>query len=279
MYMNVNNEEIFTNIIGMDNLGLIGALTANKHAKWSWSGFIKGMEFLKSVRSYSYMDKANYITWPAWVPGTWNSVCITSANNITRTFSNGQLVATVNNDLSGYDREKNILLLATSDEKDENLMISPAFGSITDVNIWNRSLSQGEVNHWSTFQQDLLRDKLLDWSKAKLRLTGTQVEELDFEILKKETLFESSEFSIYTLRSENSFQKGKYNCEGTGGVVSIPGDNIPLTTWNQSAFDKSNDHCKERFYTGYSELYKEGEYVSLYSNTSSSSIKWAKGTF
>ena len=111
--------------------------------------------------------------------------------------------------------------------------------------------------------------------KDKIRDTKTQKR---MEKIKKETIHVSSSNSMYTLKSENSFQKGKYNCEGIGGFVSIPGDNIPLSIWNQSTFDIGNEHCHQRFFTGYSELFKENEYVSLYSNNSRSGIKWNQGT-
>lgn len=256
-----------------------GALIATKHAKWNWKSTFKEMSNLKFVTGYSNTDQALYLRWPAWTPQTWNSVCLTTKNSITRIYSNGQLVATVNKDLSGYDRKKNILLLAISDQNDESQLTCSIFGSITDVNIWNISLSQREVTGWSTFNLTLSKYKVFDWIDSKLLLQGTYVEDYDLEKIKNETILVSSSNSMYTLKSENSFQKGKYNCEGIGGFVSIPGDNIPLSTWNQSTFDIGNDHCHHRFFTGYSELYKENEYVSLYSNISRpAGIKWAKGT-
>ena len=113
--------------------------------------------------------------------------------------------------------------------------------------------------------------------EAKFILKGTQIEEYDLDVLKREAMNLSSSLSIYTPLSKNTFRKGKYNCEGIGGYVSIPGDNIPLTIWNESAIDITNGHCNGKFFTGYSELYEEDSYVSLYSNTSRSGIKWAKG--
>ena len=275
-YMNFDEKVVYANIMGIDVNAFFGAVIVTKHAKWEWKLSFNEMNHLKFVTGYT--DYGTFIRWPAWTPQTWNSVCLTSYNSVTKVYSNGQLVATVNKDLSGYDRKKNILLLATSsrttpDHSHENQLTYSVFGSITDVNIWNRSLSQEEVKGWSSFQLDLPKYKLLDWFQAKLQLKGTQVEDYDLEIIKKE----ASSFSLYTLKSENSFQKGKYNCEGIGGYVSIPGDNVPLSTWNQSAFDLGNDHCHGRFYTGYSELYEEDDYVSLYSNISKSGIKWAKG--
>ena len=112
--------------------------------------------------------------------------------------------------------------------------------------------------------------------KSTTLLKGTQVENYDLDTLKKEARNVSSSLAIYTPHSKNSFRKGKYNCEGIGGYVSVPGDNIPLTIWNQSAID-SNSYCNGKFFTGYSELYEEDRFVSPYSNTSRSGIKWAKG--
>ena len=233
------------------------------------------MNHLKFVTGYSYIDQA-FVTWPAWIPQTWNSVCMTTRNNITRIYSNGQLVVSVNKDLSGYSRKNNISLLTTKNGVD---CCRSVFGSITDVNIWSRSLSQREVYGWSTFKANLSKFKVLDWMEAKIILNGTQVEDYDLDILKREAMNVSSSLAIYTPLSKNTFRKGKYICEGIGGYVSVPGDNLPLTIWNQSAISISNDHCNGKFFTGYSELYEEDSYVSLYSNTSRSGIKWAQGTY
>ena len=275
MYLN-EIKNIHANLMGIDNNPLFGALIATKHSKWQWKSSIKEMNHLKFVIGYSWLstDQAAYAKWPAWTPQTWNSVCLTTRNNMTRIYSNGQLVATVNKDLSGYAWKKNILLLAT--KNDESQFYHSVFGSITDVNIWNRSLSQREVYGWSTFKLKLSTFKILDWKEAELILKGTQVEDYDLDSLKKEALNVSSSLAIYTPHSKNSFRKGKYNCEGIGGSVSIPGDNIPLTIWNQSAID-SNSYCNGKFFTGYSELYEEDRFVSPYSNTSRSGVKWAKG--
>ena len=113
----------------------------------------------------------------------------------------------------------------------------------------HRSLSQREVYGWSTFKLKLSTFKILDWKEAELILKGTQVEDYDLDSLKKEALNVSSSLAIYTPHCKNSFRKGKYNCEGIGGSVSIPGDNIPLTIWNQSAID-SNSYCNGKFFTG-----------------------------
>ena len=279
--MNFDEKIVYADIMGIDVNSFFGALIVTKHAQWAWKSSFNEMNHLKFVTGYT--NQATFLRWPAWTPQTWNSVCLTTNNSVTNIYSNGQLVATVNKDLSGYDRKKNILLLATrrgttTDQSDENQLTNSVFGSITDVNIWNKSLSQKEVKGWSSFKLDLPKYKLLDWFQAKLQLEGTQVEDHDLETIKKEAMHLASSFSIYTLKSEFSFQKGKYNCEGIGGSVSIPGDNVPLSTWNQSTLDPGNNHCHGRFYTGYSELYEEDDYVSLYSNISRSGIKWGKGT-
>ena len=278
-YIYLDELKTVANMMAIGIYPVFGALIATKQAKSKWEQQMKEMRIPKFVTGYSNTDQSTYLRWPAWSPQTWNSVCITTRNNITRIYSNGQLVATENKDLSGYDATKNILLLGRSDMADESQLIDSAFGSITDVNIWNTSLSREEVNGWSTFQLDLPKYKVFNWLKAELLLKGTQVtvEDLDLETINKETMDLSSSFSIFMLKSKTSFGKGKYNCEGIGGYVSIPGDNIPFTIWNQSTFDISNDHCNGRFFTGYSELYKEDDYVSLYSNSSRSEIKWQKG--
>ena len=54
------------------------------------------------------------------------------------------------------------------------------FGAMTDVNIWNRSLSQSEVEQWSRCELGV-GGNLLDWNTAQWEAVGLQEEELDKE--------------------------------------------------------------------------------------------------
>ena len=63
-----------------------------------------------------------------------------------------------------------------------------------------------------------------------------------------------------------------------GGVLAVPGDNVPLKVWNETIM-KQMTECNDRFFTGFIEL-KESLYVSSINNDAiniSTLFSWKKG--
>ena len=73
------------------------------------------------------------------VPGVWNHACVTvsSTSRFLKIIVNGELVLEENNYNGGHENVKNDLSIMEINNID--------FARVTDVNIWNRSLSTNEI--------------------------------------------------------------------------------------------------------------------------------------
>ena len=92
---------------------------------------------------------------------------------------NGKIVKNTNNYLGLLkEYDQNLFLMNYNPYLD-----SPVHGEITDVNIWNRILTENEVDGWLKCEDGVQAGKMLDWATAKLIVSDLN----DFNILKEET--------------------------------------------------------------------------------------------
>ena len=96
------------------------------------------------------------------VPGVWNHACVTvsSTSRFLKIIVNGKLVFEENNYNGGHENVKNDLSMMDIKNID--------FARITDVNIWNRSLSKNEMKSWTNCEMHE-GGSILDWNTAKLK--------------------------------------------------------------------------------------------------------------
>ena len=113
--------------------------------------------------------KGKYQTFKPWKPERWTSFCAFSG-------SDGKYTTVLNNqvviELSSEDYQKahqlsstNISLLNVHKQKKHSY---PYLGSITDVNVWDKALSQVEIGQFSKCQ---LEGNYLKWSEASFEVS------------------------------------------------------------------------------------------------------------
>lgn len=99
------------------------------------------------------------------IPGIWNHACFaaSSTDMIMKIVVNGHLVFVENNYQGGHETiQDNLSIMGF--EPNHN----PMLGRMTDVNIWNRSLSEKELRRWTSCQNDETGN-ILNWNTAKIK--------------------------------------------------------------------------------------------------------------
>ena len=76
-------------------------------------------------------------------------------------------------------QDGNLLLMGW---REEASWAYPQFGAMSDVNIWNRSLSQVEVERWSRCELET-GGNLLDWDTARLDTQGLRQTQVDKSVV------------------------------------------------------------------------------------------------
>ena len=154
----------------------------------------------------------------SWQPGRWNSFCFTASSSLSQAgvFINGREALKVENYKSEHRKSgKNIRLM-------NNLELdSPGHGSLTELTVWSRVLSERELMDWAACG-NVGGETVVDWDTAELELKGLQVEEVDraeicSELRKKDQLLVFDE--------SRTFDGILSFCANLGGQIAVSRDN------------------------------------------------------
>ena len=129
---------------------------------------------------------------------------------------------------------------------------------MTDINIWNSSLSPDLVASWmrcsSTEQTDLGGSLVVDWKTADWMIFGVSVERLG----RQEVCYKEREERLYMLKvGRRDFYQSADLCHLLGGRLTRP----------RSRGDLQPIHRNCSGFTGWNDREVEGEYVDAYTNT------------
>ena len=157
-----------------------------------------------------------------WGPNEWNSICMkmSSSKELYEIYLNGKFL---NIDISDYKgghmaSDSNIRLMGAKWKYMQSYE-SSNFGAMTDVNIWNQSLTELEVEQWSRCELGA-GGNLLDWDTAQWEAVGLQEEELDKEIvcrLKKPTS------QMFSFQKPMNMEMSVEFCSKIGGEIAVAG--------------------------------------------------------
>ena len=210
-----------------------------------------------------------------WKPRKWNSLCValSISKKLNKIWFNGKLIR---NDRSYHGiiqhSDNNIRIMGKYYPK-EDLYKYSMFGAMTDINIWNRSLTESEVELWTKCKLGS-GGNLLDWSTAqwkKVRLEEMDIDEQEVCKGKTETK------NLYIFQNKKTLEEGRKFCESMGGEVEIARDSR-LMQEMAAAVKVSQGNCGHRIYAGYTDKYEDGVWLDTFNETGNLSwIKWNEG--
>ena len=139
----------------------------------------------------------------------------------------------------------------------DNDYITPFKGNLTDVNIWDKILTQEERISWSKCIGEE-SGNFLDWTNVHI-IHSEQIKELDIPkstICKEEN---SSKFIAFSHSLE--FEESLIFCHDIGGELAVSEDNENIDEMKRAIMqvkEKVNPNCSDTVYAGYWK--KEGNY-------------------
>ena len=99
----------------------------------------------------------------------------------------------------------------------ENRYKYSVFGAMTDVNIWDRLMTQSEVEQWSRCELGA-GGNMLDWNTAQWEAVGLQEEEVDIEKVCRKELMKKH---LMVLQEKKTFDEAVKRCRVMGGEVAV----------------------------------------------------------
>ena len=123
-----------------------------------------------NVYGYSLVNK--FFVFPAWKARVWQSFCLMFNNTHYEIFLNGEAIVSQNEKATFWGKISDIKFFSHK-HNDKNGF----FGALTDLNVWNRSLSNQEVKDFSSCQG--LKGNHVPWSLGSVQYHNMLEEDLD----------------------------------------------------------------------------------------------------
>ena len=180
---------------------------------------------------------------PIWKIGQWNHICFigTSKGMVTKIILNGETINEGMYKLRSQDRNyTNLIFMGIKDYE------YSFYGEMTDINIWNRSFTEKEINDWTECRMKK-GGNIVDWRTASWIPVG-----LDEKLLEKEAIC-MVENRSYLLGSDvkKNFQDTNIFCgDVLGGEMAIVIDNVTAQEMVAIITNAGLEKCGTKFYSG-----------------------------
>ena len=202
----------------------------------------------------------------------WTSVCFvvdTHESIPINIYLNGDLQKTTSiiKTVNLYD--KNTQLFKSSDN-----IWNSFIGSLTDFNIWNKTLSDEDIQNFTTCSSSIDEGKVFDWKQAEFdNSKNIEVTTADTEDICKT---EPEYIYVASLDKKNFFDSLDYCSEVLGGNMAVI-ENEKILNKIIDAFESLPDwesKCFVRFWTGFTKQKWEQLFKNPINNQTIDNIKW-----
>ena len=149
------------------------------------------------------------------------------------------------------------------------------FGKMTDVNIWSRSLSVGEVEDWSECQTNhrLEQNLLVGWSFANLTTSQDLLEKtVDRDELCKQP---SEQLGLTVFPQKRNFSSQVEFCKVMGGEMAVSETTADMDAMLKVMRDAIEDKLDRSFFTGFFDRHAEGNFVNVNTGEAINPHNWA----
>ena len=190
-----------------------------------------------------------YSVFPLWKPNVWNTFCIgaNTANKSYATFINNEPMFVSDK----YDGVHQIvpgnLFLLNGFSFTEHQYVYPFQAEITDVHIWNRTLTTKDMSRWTSCESDE-HGTFLNWEEADISI-DERIEII--EISRDELCKVNDPTKFITFPTQMQFEPSLKYCANLGGQVAVAWDIDNLQAMKKSSEETNNDDCPESFFSGF----------------------------
>ena len=188
-----------------------------------------------------------YKIFELWKPDLWNKFCIIvdSLALKYRVYLNDKLIFHSNRYNNGGHKEQagNIFLL-NGFSFSRNKFLYPFRGEITDLNIWNKTLSIEDINKWGNC--DFGSGNLVNWKEARFKLRNIEVTDVNMD---KICQIKDPQ-RVIAFHEKMNFNETLKFCQKIGGKVVVAEDSKALKIMVEAFLDV-DEMCLSRFYSGY----------------------------
>ena len=197
----------------------------------------------------------------------WNTVCLKGRRHNSPMFSitiNGEEIFLMN----GYPSDELSGGIQVFGWKD----IEGSFGKFTDFNIWNKLLTEHDLENWRIHGTTEI-EPALSWESINsgLIIRNFNTEDLDLD----DVLPQQSKPNLILFYETRNFQTSYRACGKIGGEIATPHENIDEDAWREKLV---SGNVSDRVWVSY-KLSEEGSYnfENIYTRTPARWLPWETG--
>ena len=198
------------------------------------------MGLLLHSRKYNIFD--------LWKPDLWTSFCIMgdSLAKHYKVFLNNKLIYFTKSYDGAHRKETGNIFLLNGFSPSRNRFIYPFQGEVTDVNIWNKTLTADDVKKFSNCHSG--SGNLVSWDKARINLNNVEVIELNKAAICK--IKDQKKFISFAQKM--NFNESVKFCQKLDGQIAVA-DNSEYLKMMVEAFHQIDckSLCFSNIYSGY----------------------------
>ena len=192
----------------------------------------------------------------SWIPGTWNSFCLSlSASKKQYDIMFNGVTLVTEGPYNGFHlKETGNVWMMGGEVTTGEVVWNSLFGAMTDVNIWNRSFSHTELVQWSRCELQT-KGNILNWDVAHWNMVGLK----KLEMKKDEvcgTMDTKPKDFLMIFKDEKTFDDTIRHCKAVGGEIAVASNTRALQEMIEAA--KDTDECGSVFFSGYTDEQEEG---------------------
>ena len=228
---------------------------------------LSGVNRWKRGRPLAYLRHGQTkFFFPVWSLDQWTSFCVTvsSREGFYRTLIDGEKVYEAKNFTASHKKDSSNIFLMN-----KKADIRPTYGAVTDLNIWDRALSEEEVRGWSRCE---LEDggNFINWTHASLRVVGyKKVEREKSEVCQQSEQDSAVDYVPFEILLD--YQETQTFCRKLGGemAVSTEDGGGALDRMNEAAERVNENKCRPAygrefgwFFSGHNDINQSGNWSS-----------------
>ena len=199
-----------------------------------------------------------------WLPEVWQSFCYSVQNSTVMITINGHTRHKIH-DYRGWLKLYPTFMFMNGMEKK-----SPFFGSMTDINIWNRKLTDVESSGWMNCAMKIEKGNIFQWKNVSrtLNLKGVRIESINYDNICESNI--NKDHLIVTNYRLSFFETYSF-CQRFGSMAIVQ-SNETAQQFQQAMRQSSCDAFGA--FTGYTDIAEEGNFVEYGSKNDLSWTNW-----
>lgn len=174
------------------------------------------------------LHKQKYELFELWKPEIWNNFCIIGDFFLKhyKVYLNNKLIYQSENYDGVHKKGTGNVFLFNGYSYSYGKFVFPFQGEITDVNIWNKTLTKKGMDKWKNCQPgEFGFGNLVNWNEARFKFTNIETTELDMHKICK--IKDPEQF--ITFKQKMDFNETKKFCQKMGGQVAVAENPEKLT--------------------------------------------------